>query len=138
MRVFSALSILFLFVIIISCDNKNSTLFQIVPASESGIEFNNKIIETDSFNILTSEYIFNGGGVAVGDFNNDGKPDVFFSGNQVANKLYLNQGNFKFKDVSKESGIEALNKWNTGVALADINNDGYLDIYVCSAIKMGF
>ncbi|SEM22954.1 Repeat domain-containing protein [Maribacter orientalis] len=134
MRVFSAVSILFLTITFISCDESTPTLFQVVPSSESGIEFNNTIIETDSFNILTSEYIFNGGGVAVGDFNNDGKPDIFFSGNQVPNKLYLNQGDFIFKDVSKESGIEALNKWNTGIALADINNDGYLDIYVCSAM----
>ncbi|HAI38807.1 MAG TPA: hypothetical protein DCM40_12125, partial [Maribacter sp.] len=79
-----------------------------VPSNESGITFNNKIIETDSFNILTSEYIFNGGGVAIGDFNNDELPDIFFSGNQVNNKLYLNLGDFKFKDVSKESGIEAI------------------------------
>jgi hypothetical protein len=128
------LSVALLLLSILSCNKRNPTLFQVVPSSESGIEFNNTIIETDSFNILTSEYIFNGGGVAVGDFNNDGKPDIFFSGNQVANKLYLNQGDFKFKDVSKESGIEALNKWNTGVALADINNDGFLDIYVCSAM----
>lgn len=134
MRTLSAISIMLLTISIISCNQRNPTLFQVVPSSESGIEFNNKIIETDSFNILTSEYIFNGGGVAIGDFNNDGKPDIFFSGNQVANKLYLNLGDFKFKDVSKESGIEALDQWNTGVALADINNDGFLDIYICSAM----
>jgi len=116
------------------CKKQSDSLFEIVPSSDSGIDFNNKIVETDSFNILTSEYIFNGGGVAIGDFNNDQKPDIFFSGNQVSNKLYLNEGNFKFKDVSKESKIEALNKWNTGVALADIDNDGFLDIYVCSAM----
>ncbi|MDF4204170.1 VCBS repeat-containing protein [Maribacter sp. SA7] len=116
------------------CKKQSESLFEVVPSSNSGIDFNNKIVETDSFNILTSEYIFNGGGVAIGDFNNDQKPDIFFSGNQVSNKLYLNEGNFKFKDISKESGIEALNKWNTGVALADINNDGFLDIYVCSAM----
>ncbi|MEP2279393.1 VCBS repeat-containing protein [Maribacter sp.] len=112
-------------------------MFKVIPASKSGIEFNNQIIETDSFNILTSEYIFNGGGVAIGDFNNDNLPDIFFSGNQVSNKLYLNQGDFKFKDVSKKSGIEALNKWNTGVALVDINNDGLLDMYICSAMLEG-
>ena len=128
---YAALLFLFLFT---SCEKKQNTLFQIVPSSVSGIEFNNEIIETDSFNILTSEYIFNGGGVAVGDFNNDNKPDLFFSGNQVANKLYLNQGDFKFKDVSKISGIESSGTWNTGIALADINNDGLLDIYVCSAM----
>lgn len=117
-----------------SCQKRKTTLFSKIPSSQSGVLFNNEIIETDSFNILTSEYIFNGGGVAVGDFNNDKKPDLFFSGNQVANKLYLNQGNFKFKDVSKETGIEVLNRWNTGIALVDINNDGLLDIYVCSAM----
>lgn len=130
-------SIFILFVLLLtifSCKEKEVNLFTKIDSSDSGIAFNNKIIETDSFNILTSEYIFNGGGVAVGDFNNDNKPDLFFSGNQVSNKLYLNQGNFKFKDISKESGIEALNKWNTGIALADINNDGFLDIYVCSAM----
>lgn len=128
---------LVLFSIFHSCKQEELKHFTKIDANDSGILFNNKIIETDSFNILTSEYIFNGGGVAVGDFNNDGKPDLFFSGNQVSNKLYLNQGDFKFKDVSKESGIEALNKWNTGIALADINNDGLLDIYVCSAMLEG-
>ena len=134
MRILTAIGITILTISIFSCNQQSPTLFKIVPSSESGINFNNKIVETDSFNILTSEYIFNGGGVAIGDFNNDNKPDIFFSGNQVTNKLYLNQGDFKFKDVSKESGIEALNKWNTGIALADINNDGFLDIYVCSAM----
>ncbi|MBD0778799.1 VCBS repeat-containing protein [Maribacter sp. ANRC-HE7] len=119
---------------VISCQKKDNTLFSKVSSDHSGITFNNKIVETDSFNILTSEYIFNGGGVAVGDFNNDNKQDLFFTGNQVANKLYLNQGDFKFKDVSTESGIEALNKWKTGVSLIDINNDGFLDIYVCAAM----
>ena len=79
MRVFSAVSIIFLSISFISCNENNPTLFQVIPSAESGIEFNNKIIETDSFNILTSEYIFNGGGVAVVDFNNDGKPDVFLA-----------------------------------------------------------
>ena len=134
MRILYVLSIFSLIITFNSCDTRTNTLFQIVPSSVSGIEFNNKITETDSFNILTSEYIFNGGGVAVGDFNNDGKPDLFFSGNQVSNKLYLNQGDFKFKDISKVSGIEAPNKWNTGIAVVDINNDNLLDIYVCSAM----
>ena len=117
-----------------ACSKKDNTLFSKIAADESGITFNNRIVETDSFNILTSEYIFNGGGIAVGDFNNDNKPDLFFTGNQVGNKLYLNQGDLQFKDVSTESGIEANEKWNTGVALIDINNDGYLDIYVCAAM----
>ena len=115
--------------LIASCSKKKEdTLFSKVSSNHSGISFNNKIVETDSFNILTSEYIFNGGGVAVGDFNNDGQPDLFFTGNQVTNKLYLNQGDFKFKDVSAASGVEALDKWKTGAAVIDINNDSLLDI----------
>ncbi len=121
--------------LVTSCSKKQEdTLFSKIPSNRSGITFNNQIVETDSFNILTSEYIFNGGGVAVGDFNNDGKPDLFFTGNQVANKLYLNQGDFKFKDVSEISGVEAIDKWKTGVAVIDINNDSLLDIYVCAAM----
>ena len=129
------ISLFFLVVtILVSCNKKEDTLFSMVSSDHSGITFNNKITETDSFNILTSEYIFNGGGVAVGDFNNDDKQDLFFTGNQVANKLYINQGDFKFKDVSEISGIEALNRWKTGVSVVDINNDGFLDIYVCTAL----
>lgn len=121
--------------LVVSCSKKKeSTLFSQVSSSKSGVTFNNKIIETDSFNILSSEYIFNGGGVAVGDFNNDGKPDLFFTGNQVTNKLYLNQGDFKFKDVTDAAGVAASDQWKTGTAVIDINNDGLLDIYVCTAM----
>ena len=120
--------------VVLSCHTKNDTLFSLLPADRTGISFNNRIVETDSFNILTSEYIFNGGGVAVGDFNNDEKPDLFFTGNQVPNKLYLNQGEFKFEDVSTTAGIAAEDRWKTGVAIVDINNDGLSDIYVCAAM----
>jgi len=117
-----------------ACEQKSDTLFTKVSSEHSGIDFNNLIVETDSSNILNNEYIFNGGGVAVGDFNNDSLPDLFFTGNQVANKLYLNQRELEFKDVSKEAGIEAADKWSTGMALVDINTDGWLDIYVCAAM----
>ncbi|MUH36876.1 hypothetical protein D9O36_13565, partial [Zobellia amurskyensis] len=117
-----------------SCEKKKNTLFTQVNSDYSGVTFNNKIVESDSFNILTTEYIFNGGGVAVGDFNNDSKPDLFFTGNQVPNKLYLNQGKFKFQDISANAGIEAKTSWKTGVAVVDINSDGLLDIYVCAAM----
>ncbi|MEM7380586.1 MAG: VCBS repeat-containing protein [Bacteroidota bacterium] len=120
-----------------ACHKKEATLFKQLTTEESGITFVNTIVETDSSNILNNEYIFNGGGVAVGDFNNDGKPDLFFTGNQVPNKLFLNQGQLKFEDISFTAGIEASDKWSTGMALADINADGWLDIYVCAAMLPG-
>lgn len=121
--------------LILSCSKKKEdTLFSKVSSKHSGITFNNQIVETDSFNILTSEYIFNGGGVAAGDFNNDGSQDLFFTGNQVTNKLYLNKGGFKFEDVTEISGVGAPDKWKTGVAVIDINNDSLLDIYICAAM----
>jgi hypothetical protein len=117
------------------CKTKPSTLFQLKSSGETGIDFANTIHETDSFNILTYEYIYNGGGVAVSDFNNDGRPDLFFTGNQSGNKLYLNKGNFKFRDVTQSANVNVKGRWNSGVAVADINNDGLMDIYVCATMK---
>jgi hypothetical protein len=119
-----------------SCKKEN-TLFVLKSSDDTGISFANEIIESDSFNILTDEYIFNGGGLAVADFDQNGLPDLFFSGNQVANKLYLNQGKFKFEDISESAGIEAANQWCTGSVAVDINSDGWMDIYVASAMKKG-
>ncbi|MFX0555528.1 VCBS repeat-containing protein [Maribacter sp. CXY002] len=127
--------IVFLSILLIACDVKDETLFTKMLVTDTGIAFNNKIVETDSFNILTEEYIFNGGGVAVADFDNDGRQDLFFTGNQVANKLYLNKGGFKFMDVSSEAKISARDRWCTGVAIVDINNDGLSDVYVASAMS---
>lgn len=121
----------------ISACNKTETLFELKSPNSTGITFNNEIIETDSFNILTDEYIFNGGGVSVGDFDQNGLPDLFFTGNQVANKLYLNQGGFEFLDISKGAEVEASDFWCTGSTVVDINNDGWLDIYVVAAMKTG-
>lgn len=115
-----------------SCEDKPSSLFELKDADETGVYFNNLVEETDSFNILSYEYIYNGGGVAIADFNNDDKQDIFFSGNQVPNKLYLNEGNFKFKDISDKADINVARRWNSGVAVVDINNDGWMDIYVCA------
>ena len=111
------------------------TVFTKLPVEETNITFSNRITELDTMNVLTFEYVNNGGGVALGDFNNDKLVDAYFTGNQVDNKLYLNKGDFKFEDVSKKSNVEAKGKWCSGVALVDINNDKLLDIYVCATAK---
>jgi hypothetical protein len=118
-----------------ACQFSDKSLFSLLPADETGITFSNRIVDNDSSSILDAEYYYNGGGVALGDFNNDGKTDVFFSGNQVANRLYLNQGDFKFTDISKSAGIGESGKWCSGVTLVDINNDGWLDIYVGATLS---
>src|SRR6267154_4520586 len=118
------------------CKSDPKTLFQLLPSTETGITFSNTIVETDSFNILTYEYIYNGGGVAISDFNNDGLQDIFFSGNEVGNKLYINKGEFHFQDVTEEARVNVPGRWNSGVAVADINHDGWPDIYVCATMKL--
>jgi hypothetical protein len=136
MRIHSSLLALVLGTLLISCQ-QDQTLFELKSPEETGITFANQIVESDSFNILTDEYIFNGGGVATADFDQNGLPDLFFTGNQVANRLYLNQGEFKFDDVSEQAGILAEDKWCTGSVVVDINNDGWPDIYVATAMKKG-
>jgi len=113
---------------------KKPTLFQQISASHSGIHFNNKITESDSINPLDIVNIYNGGGIGIGDFNNDGLQDIFFAGNMVSNRLYINKGNFKFEDVTDKAGIGGLGRWARGVSVIDINNDGLMDIYVCNTI----
>jgi len=108
--------------------------FELQAPKKTGIEFTNTLTETDELNILDYLYFYNGGGVAIGDINNDSLPDIFFTGNQVKNKLYLNQGNLKFKDISASAGIEGKSSWNTGTTMADVNGDGFLDIYVCAVV----
>ncbi len=125
----------FSIVILFSCKSKkvSPTLFQLQDSTTTGIHFTNRVENTPDFNIFSYRNFYNGGGVAIGDINNDGLPDIFFTSNQGANKLYLNKGNFKFEDISKKAGIEEIGKWNTGVVMADVNGDGWLDIYVCNA-----
>ncbi|MGA0559017.1 VCBS repeat-containing protein [Larkinella sp. VNQ87] len=105
--------------------------FTLLSPEQTGVRFVNKLVETEQHNVLAYEYFYNGGGVAVGDLNNDGLPDLYFTGNMVADRLYLNQGNLKFKDISSSAGIGKGLGWKTGVTLVDINRDGWLDIYVC-------
>ena len=119
-----------------SCNKKESDaggtgLFTLIDPSASNVTFNNLIKETPEEYIYTFNYIYNGGGTAIADFDNDGLQDIYFTGNQVKDKLYKNLGNFKFEDVSAASGIEQYAGWHSGVISADINNDGLMDIYVC-------
>jgi hypothetical protein len=122
-------------VLVSSCSNEPGTLFRFVPSEESGIEFNNEIHDSDSFNILTFEYIYNGGGVGVADFNNDGLKDIFFAGNQVSNRLYLNQGALKFSDITAAAEINVEGRWSSGVSVVDINHDGWMDVYVTATMR---
>ncbi len=122
-----------------SCKN-DPYLFKSLSADETGINFSNRIIPNDTLNILDFEYIYNGGGVGMGDFNGDGLQDVYFTGNQVANKLYINKTdttnkNLKFEDITQKSKTTGEGKWCSGVAVADVNADGKLDIYICANVK---
>jgi len=110
---------------------KETTIFEMMDASKTGIEFANNLHPTESFNMFHYMYYYNGAGVATGDFNNDGKVDIFFASNEGRNTLYLNQGSLKFKDYTDQAKIPQDSAWNTGVSLVDINNDGLLDIYIC-------
>src|SRR6476620_2968212 len=107
------------------------TLFKPVPSSESGVNFTNALRESPVLNIITYEYYYNGGGVGLGDFNNDGLIDIYFSANMQPGKLYLNKGNMKFEDITAKAGVSAKKGWKTGVSIADVNGDGFQDIYLC-------
>jgi enediyne biosynthesis protein E4 len=126
----SKLSILLFSLVIISCSRP--TRFRLVNSKDTGIDFENKITETDSLNAANYEYIYNGAGVGVGDLNNDGLPDLIFVGNQVSPRVYLNLGNFKFRDITGNFAGLTNNQWYSGVALVDINSDGWLDVYLTS------
>ena len=113
----------------------STTLFTMIPSSQTGINFQNTIKENEDLNVIMYEYYHNGGGVCIGDINNDGLEDIYFIGNVTPNKLYLNKGNFKFDDISTTAGVEGAFGLTTGATMVDINNDGFLDIYVCRSGK---
>lgn len=115
----------------------NSELFKDLPSSRTGINFENQLDYTSELNPYTYRNFFNGGGVGLADFNRDGLLDVLFTGNQVDNKLYLNEGDFRFKDITDKAGVASKNVWSTGVSIADINGDGWPDIYICKSGSPG-
>jgi len=125
---------LFIFLLIFTAGCGSKKLFEKVDADYSGIHFNNAIEDNDSLNVLDVENIYNGGGIGIADFNNDGLQDIYFTGNMVTNKLYLNKGDFKFEDITDAAGVTGDGKWCRGVTVVDINNDGLQDIYVCATI----
>ena len=118
-----------------SCNSDfNESIFKLKLPIQTNIIFSNKIVETDNFNILRYNNMYMGGGVSIGDINNDELPDIFLTANQESNRLYLNKGNFEFEDITESSGIAGdigINSWSTGTTMVDINYDGFLDIYVC-------
>ncbi len=132
---------LFVFLTLLGCNKEKQkkedipvikeTLFKSLSAQQTGITFNNKITENPNNFFMVYNYAYNGGGVAIGDINNDGLSDIFFTGNQVNNRLYLNKGNFKFKDITQNAGVAGGPGWDNGVVMVDINGDKLLDIYIC-------
>ncbi len=121
----------------IACNSKKDqaadALFQLLSPGQTHIDFTNTVADNEQMNIFNYHNFYNGGGVAAGDINNDGKPDLFFTSNQGENKLYLNTGNFTFKDVTVSARLQSSHHWHTGVTMADVNADGWLDIYVSNA-----
>ncbi|MBN3583877.1 VCBS repeat-containing protein [Algoriphagus aestuarii] len=127
---------LILVVLLFSCKEeteKQATLFQEVDKTSSGVDFRNDLSFSEDFNIFTYRNYYNGGGVAIGDINNDGLVDLYLTANLGPNKLYLNKGEFKFEDITELAGVAGTRAWSTGVSMADIDGDGFLDIYVCNS-----
>ena len=132
-RIFRLIVVLFF---VFACESEKKQ-FTKLDSKETNIDFVNKLYETNTRNYFTYPYMYLGGGVAAGDFNNDGLEDLFFTGNMVSNKLYLNLGDFNFKDISESAGIGGDNRWYSGVSIIDINNDGFLDIYIAVGGESG-
>ena len=125
--------VFFLTIILTSCSEKEIKLFEEVSSNESGIDFENNLFFKQDFNIFTYRNYYNGGGVGLGDINNDGLLDIYFTSNLNQNKLYLNKGNFQFEDITATAKVGGSKSWSTGVSIVDINSDGFLDIYVSNS-----
>ena len=141
-KLYCYLAIIIVSILIISCEQKTKEinytppvdpLFTKMSPEQTGINFSNDVQDDSEYNILTYRNFYNGGGVAIGDVNNDGLPDIFLTANLGESKLYLNKGDFKFEDITASSGIKSKRGWRTGVTMADVNGDGWLDIYICNS-----
>ena len=124
--------------LLVSCNKQPSTIpidkmFTLLPSDYTRLEFENNLIDETKFNVFKYRNYYNGGGVAIGDVNNDGLPDVYLTSNQQSNKLFINEGNFQFKNITKQAKVGGTHKWSTGVSMVDINGDRLLDIYVCNS-----
>ena len=122
-----------LYIFLLGCNQNQDYLFELKPSNQTNITFENNLSFDEKFNVYTYRNFYNGGGVSIGDINNDGLADIYFTGNQSANHLYLNNGDFKFENISEKAGVGGKKAWSTGVTMADVNADGYLDIYVCNS-----
>jgi hypothetical protein len=116
------------FITLVSCTKKDHHLFEKMDGSTTGINFINTLSEDQEHNLLAYEYFYNGCGVAVGDINNDGLPDIYITGNEVPDKLYLNKGNWKFEDITESAGVAGQRGWKTGVPLAEVNGEGLREL----------
>ena len=121
----------FLTLLCSSCKNDTTALFTLLDKSSTGINFRNIFLDDGDLNLENYMYFYNGGGVAIGDINNDNLQDILFTGNMVKNRLFLNKGNFQFEDITARSGVADKQGWCTGATMVDINGDGKLDIYIC-------
>lgn len=134
MKLNKRVSLGFLLIAFLACSKSEELVFTKISKEKTNVNFSNDITETNDLSILDYLYFYNGGGVAIGDINGDELPDIFFSGNQVKNKLYLNKGNLQFEDISEKAAITGNSSWNTGAIMGDVNGDGLLDIYVCAVV----
>ena len=136
---FNFFKVLIILIFFSSCKEKSdvnfSNLYNKVDSVYSGVNFSNDLVDNSEMNIVEYLYFYNGGGVALGDINNDGLDDIYLTANQKPDQLYLNLGDLKFKNISNNLGIENQSSWSTGVSMADVNGDGWLDIYVSKVGK---
>lgn len=134
MKIYACLFYLAILIVVNSCSKEandpDRTLFESLSPSQTGVDFENNLFPTEEFNMYIFRSFYNGGGVAIGDVNNDGLPDIFFTGNMVSNRLYLNRGNFNFEDVTEKAGLTSDGVWSSGVSFADVTGNGLLDIYI--------